>query len=63
VTLTAIAALVVACGGLVPSTPTPSPSPSASGIALRTRADTGACAGVGLDAEVHGDPADPSVVC
>ena len=52
----ALAGMLIGCG----SEPPPTRSPS--GIALRTTAATGACAGVGLDAEVHGDPKDPSIV-
>ncbi len=55
------------CTALVPSSPPP-PTTSAAGISLRATtnwptapATPPACAGVGLDAVLHGDAGDPAV--
>ena len=57
--LVVLGAVVVACG--TGPERSPQPSPSTVALALRTMAVTGSCAGVGLDAELHGDPKDPSI--
>jgi hypothetical protein len=51
----ALAAIVAGCGS-EPATP------SVRTFALKTMSFSGACAGVGLEATVHGDPQDRSVV-